>query len=519
MEEKKKGKKVAIIIVVILLLLAIAAFLLVVFGKDLFNKEESKTTKTKVEEKYSPYRIKSNNLELFDLRFLQLENEQTNKVYSPLSLKTALGMLNEGTDGETKEQITSVIGDYKMKKYVNSANMSFANALFVKDSYKQNIIKDYVNTLNNKYNAEVVYDSFQTPNNLNNWLKSKTFNLIDNVFDDISDMDFILSNALAIDMEWVNKIQSEEDEYKVEFPHEDYFYYVSPLIGSGYHTLKFNNTQNVKSAQLGAVANRYDIVNALGESKIREEVGKAYSEYLAKDECGTASQEPDVNTYLNTYINELNANYQKISNSTDFYFYDDENIKAFAKDLKEYNGTTLEYIGIMPKKDNLSDYITNLDDTKVKEIINNLKTIELNNFKDGVITEIDGYIPMFKFDYELKLQEDLNTLGIKNVFDANKADLSKLTNSKGTYIAQASHKANIEFSNEGIKAGAVTTLGGLGATGCEFRYDYDVPVEKINLTFDNPYLFFIRDKESGEVWFTGTVYEPIAWSEQMNYNS
>ena len=44
---------------------------------------------------------------------------------------------------------------------------------------------------------------------------------------------------------------------------------------------------------------------------------------------------------------------------------------------------------------------------------------------------------------------------------------------------------------------------------CGFDYKFDVPVEKIDLTFANPYMFIIRDKDTGEVWFTGTVYEPV----------
>ena len=28
------------------------------------------------------------------------------------------------------------------------------------------------------------------------------------------------------------------------------------------------------------------------------------------------------------------------------------------------------------------------------------------------------------------------------------------------------------------------------------------------MTFNNPYLYLIRDKNSGEVWFVGTVYQP-----------
>ena len=162
----------------------------------------------------------------------------------------------------------------------------------------------------------------------------------------------------------------------------------------------------------------------------------------------------------------------------------------------------------MPTQDNLSTYIKNINADKINSLISNLKSIELNSFKDGVITEISGYIPMFKFDYELKLVNDLNTLGIKDVFDKDKADLSNLT-SDSAYISNAKHKANIEFSNEGIKAAAATSIGGAGMGSCGFNYKFDVPVEKIDLTFANPYMFIIRDKDTGEVWFTGTVYEPV----------
>ena len=117
---------------------------------------------------------------------------------------------------------------------------------------------------------------------------------------------------------------------------------------------------------------------------------------------------------------------------------------------------------------------------------------------------------MFKFDYELKLIDDLNKIGITDVFEPNKADLSNLSTGKA-FINKALHKATIEFSNAGIKASAVTMEGGAGAGDCGFDYIFKIPndkIEKIDLTFDNPYMFLIIDKISKEVWFTGTVYEP-----------
>ena len=205
----------------------------------------------------------------------------------------------------------------------------------------------------------------------------------------------------------------------------------------------------------------------------------------------------------------MKENYKRVDSSTDFMLYTDDKVKAFAKDLKTYNGTTLQYVGIMPKTDDLASYVKKLDSSDISGIIKNLKEIKAENFTEGKVTRITGYIPLFKFDYQLKLKEDLEKIGVVDVFDEKKADLSNMVTGTSNYIDSVDHKANIEFSNEGIKAAAVTVGGGFGASNCSFEHLYDVPVEEINITFDKPYLFLIRDKDTGEVWFVGTVYEPI----------
>ena len=124
------------------------------------------------------------------------------------------------------------------------------------------------------------------------------------------------------------------------------------------------------------------------------------------------------------------------------------------------------------------------------------------------ISIIEGHIPLFNFNYELKLKDDLEKLGVINVFDGNLSDLSNLTQIEHSYIYDALHKADIDFSNDGIRAAAATVLvGGLGSA-VSFDYQWDVPVEEIDMTFDKPFFFLIRDKATGEVWFTGTVYNP-----------
>ena len=92
------------------------------------NKQESKVSSPELK---SEYRLGGNGLENFDIHFLQIENKEENKVYSPLSIKYALEMLAEGADGDSKAQLDAIIGDYVAKKYTNSKNMSFANAFLM----------------------------------------------------------------------------------------------------------------------------------------------------------------------------------------------------------------------------------------------------------------------------------------------------------------------------------------------------------------------------------------------------
>lgn len=510
----KKSKKYLIIGLILLVIIITGIAIFLIYNNS--NKKETKEVKeinTEAEDILSPYRMSGNNLDEFDLSFLKIGEKDKNIIYSPLSIKYTLAMLSDGSDGNSKKQIDALIGDYKSNKYTNSSNMSLANALFIQNSFKDTIKASYIDTLNNKYSAEVLYDSFETPTLINKWVNNKTFGLINNLVDDVKDKQFVLVNALAIDMEWNKFIQATNETfanyYSIKYEHENYSEYINVLMEDNYGTVKFNNgTIDAKAVEIGASINNYDIVSTLGEDNIRNTITKEYTQWLEENTCGDADQRPDATTYVNKYIEELNSNYKKVAASTDFKFYDNEFVKVFAKEMKEYNNTTLEYIGIMPKKVTLNEYIKTTSAKDLNQIINKTKTIELDNFEKGKVYKITGGIPLFKYDYKLNLMDDLKNLGVKDVFTSGKANLSRIVNNSNAFIGGASHKANIEFSNEGIKAAAVTQGGGLGDASCGFEHLYDVPVVEINLTFNNPYLYIIRDKNSGEVWFAGTVYEP-----------
>ena len=425
--------------------------------------------------------------------------------------------------GILKKEIDSIIYKYSSKKYVNSSNMSFANAMFIKNNYKSNIKEDYINDLKNNYNADVIYDDFSKPDTINNYVSNKTFKLINNLLDSVEDLDFVLVNALAIDMEWDKNIQADSehylDRYDVSFNHEDYGDYIPILEDNNFKKIKFNN-KDVNSLEIGATVNNYDIVKELGRSKIYDMIKKEYEEYLDSEdgkyyieylcnpiydlasECENAK---DSVSFTNNFIKELDSNYKQVITSTSFKMYKDDNIKVFSKELKEYNGVVLEYVAIMPN--DLNTFIKKSDSKSVLSIINKLKPISTDSFSQGKVYKIKGDIPIFKYEYELNLKDDLKKIGITSVFDKNKADLSNMTKDNA-FIDKTVHKANIEFSNEGIKASNATAVGGMGAARGGFEHLFKVPVEEIDMTFNKPYMYLIRDKETGEVWFTGTVYNP-----------
>lgn len=524
--EKKNDNKLKVIIAVAIALLIIASVVCAVIffcdGKSNNNSNNNGNNSNDPNPNEpinytSPYELDGNSLENFDLQFLKFENKEINKIYSPLSVKYALKMLSDSTSGNTKRQIDAVLGNYEVKRYANSNRMSFVNIMFAKDSYKNSIKDDYVTKLST-YDASLAYDSFESASKLNSSVKEKTLDKIDNIISDtdVKSSSFALVNALGIDMNWVKRIQPDDNKiardivsqaWKADFKHEKYSTEVPAIHNVPTKTIKFNNSIDAKVLEMGAVINNYDIISDLGRDNIFKTVEADYTSWLSKmQSSGTAS---DIQGFVNNFVEELSQNYGKYSSSTDFSIYTDTEVKAFSKDLDVYNGVALEYVGIMPTSKTLKEFVANSTADSLNKIISGMKEIKPANFIQGKITEVKAYIPIFSFDYQINLTGDLKKLGIENVFDNTKAELSSLTSSENASISSVNHKASIEFSNEGLIAPVISKDVYPIDEGFSFYdYEFDVPVETIDLTFDKPFMFLIRDKESGEIWFAGTVYEP-----------
>jgi len=387
-------------------------------------------TENPVQDDNTENAVQVNNTD-FEFSFLKLENNKKNMLYSPLSIEYALKMLEEGAANNTYTEINKLVGNNELSKYTNIDKiLSLANGLFIRDSYFEYVKTEYINTLKEKYDAEIKKDEFKNAQNANKWIEDKTLGIIkDMIKDEIVQNPnnvMLIINALAIKMEWISQFSD-------------------------------NNTR--------------------GETFYLDNGKEMQATMMSQKE---------------------------ISNENVAY-YKDDNITAVTMDLEDYDGTQLEFMAIMPNE-NLSDYIKNVSKEQISQIDKNLKLS--SDVMDGVTLRI----PKFKFNYDLKLKQDLMSLGMKDAFTEGRADFTKMADpkdsSKKLHVTEALHKADIEFTEKGVKAAAVTVF--VMGTRSAPR---PIETHPVVIVINKPFMFLIRDKKTNDIWFTGTVYEPNSWEK------
>ena len=117
---------------------------------------------------------------------------------------------------------------------------------------------------------------------------------------------------------------------------------------------------------------------------------------------------------------------------------------------------------------------------------------------------VQVFLPRFKTTTEFKLNEVLAHLGMRLAFDANAADFSGMTGTRDLYISAVVHKAFVDVNEEGTEAAA--------ATGVVMALKA-MPMKPPVFRADHPFLFLIRDSQSGTILFMGRIVNPAMSSE------
>ncbi|XP_063182106.1 serpin B4-like isoform X2 [Chroicocephalus ridibundus] len=108
------------------------------------------------------------------------------------------------------------------------------------------------------------------------------------------------------------------------------------------------------------------------------------------------------------------------------------------------------------------------------------------------------YLPQFKMEESYVLNTALQEMGVMNVFDWGKADLSGISRKDGLVVSKAIQKSFVEVNEEGTEAVSAT---GLVAVPLCHPVSYEFKA-------DHPFLFFIRHNPTNTILFFGRYSSP-----------
>jgi serine protease inhibitor len=116
----------------------------------------------------------------------------------------------------------------------------------------------------------------------------------------------------------------------------------------------------------------------------------------------------------------------------------------------------------------------------------------------GTPSQASLQLPKFAFSTRLGLNPVLAGMGMPDLFDPTKADLSGIDGQKDLYVSAVVQEALIEVDEQGTVAAAATASGVGGL----------VVIEPQSVAIDHPFLFLIRDTTNGSILFVGRVEDP-----------
>lgn len=114
-------------------------------------------------------------------------------------------------------------------------------------------------------------------------------------------------------------------------------------------------------------------------------------------------------------------------------------------------------------------------------------------------TRIALALPRFEHGYRASLVSALEALGVRDIFDPQRADLSGIDGGRDLHVSEIAHQAFVRVDEAGTEAAAATAVV-IGVTA--------MPAPAQPVRFDRPFLYLVRDLDTGAVLFMGRVVDP-----------
>jgi len=154
-----------------------------------------------------------------------------------------------------------------------------------------------------------------------------------------------------------------------------------------------------------------------------------------------------------------------------------------------YSGDELSMVVLLPKKvDGLADLEKPLTEESIEKWTSRLRPAKVSVF-----------LPRFKMTCQFGLNGVLASMGMPEAFSKS-ADFSGMNGKKDLYISAVIHKAFIDVNEEGTEAAA--------ATAVVIRLKSARPRPNPVFRADHPFIFLLKDNQTGSILFMGRVVEP-----------
>lgn len=151
-----------------------------------------------------------------------------------------------------------------------------------------------------------------------------------------------------------------------------------------------------------------------------------------------------------------------------------------------YRGNTVSMLIVLPNEEN----------TPLSHVIPHISTATVQSWTKLMhMKKFRLLIPKFTADAEVDLETSLTALGIRDIFNPEKADFRHLS-STPVYVSKALQKAKVVVNEDGTKAAAATTAILLARSSPPW------------VTVDRPFLFLIRHNPTGTILFMGQINQP-----------
>jgi len=152
-----------------------------------------------------------------------------------------------------------------------------------------------------------------------------------------------------------------------------------------------------------------------------------------------------------------------------------------------YSGGELSMTVLLPEEGNFEAFEASLDAGRVETVFESLRR-----------QEVALTMPKYEFEAQFSLSDALQQLGMVDPF-TSQADFSGMTGARDLFISDVLHKAFVSVDESGTEAAAATAV---------IMKLTAMPAEPVRVDVNRPFIFLIRDIETGAILFMGRVLDP-----------